>query len=375
MDGTSSYQLMDQSDPVITLSRVSKAFGSVRAVDDVSMEIGRGEFFAILGPSGCGKTTLLRLIGGFESPTGGEIYIDGEAVSGIPPNKRPTNMVFQNYAIFPHLNVRQNIAYGVSNKGMTKARIDEIVDGMLELIRLPGYGARSAHQLSGGQRQRVALARALVCKPKVLLLDEPLGALDKKLREDMQIELRQIQRTVGVTFVFVTHDQEEALIMADRIAVMARGKILQVDISGALYETPACAEVAEFIGTINLFPGTVDGVGDIVTIDGSAVGRLSVPKGRSAVRRGDRVLLAVRPEKLRLAQEAPGNGYNGVRGRLVAESYVGDRSYYFVEVHGLSRRLAVAMLNERRGIDRSSLHGPTGVWVVWPVESGILLTS
>ncbi|MBI3454231.1 MAG: ABC transporter ATP-binding protein [Candidatus Rokubacteria bacterium] len=366
---------MAQFDPIITLSRVSKSFGSVRAVDDVSMQIGKGEFFAILGPSGCGKTTLLRLLGGFEIPTAGEIYIDGEEVSGMSPNKRPSNMVFQNYAIFPHLNVRQNIAYGLSNKGMTKAQIDEIVDGMLELIRLPGYGARAAHQLSGGQRQRVALARALVCKPKVLLLDEPLGALDKKLREEMQIELRQIQGTVGITFVFVTHDQEEALTMADRIAVMARGKIVQVDMSGALYETPSCTEVAEFIGTINLFPGTVDGVGDTVTIDVGAVGRLSVQKGRSDVRRGDKALLAVRPEKLRLAQEAPGSGYNAVRGRLVAESYVGDRSYYFVEVHGLSRRLAVAMLNERRSIDRSSLHGPNGVWVVWPIESGVLLTS
>ena len=284
-------------------------------------------------------------------------------------------MVFQNYAIFPHLNVRENIAYGLLNKAMTKEQVHRAVDEMLELIRLPGYGQRAAHQLSGGERQRVALARALVCQPKVLLLDEPLGALDKKLREEMQVELRQLQRTVGITFVFVTHDQEEALTMADRIAVMMSGKIVQVDTPSALYETPSSTSVAEFIGNINLLPGTVEAAGESVVIDAGSVGRLSVPAGQSEVRPGEEAALAVRPEKLRITDEPPDGGYNGLRGKLIAESYAGDRSHYFLDVEGLSRRLTVANLNERPSSRRPGIDGAEEVWVVWPIESGLLLTS
>jgi spermidine/putrescine transport system ATP-binding protein len=360
--------------PMIVLAGVSKSFASVRAVDNISMTVGNGEFFALLGPSGCGKTTLLRLLAGFELPTAGEIYIDGDAVSGIPPNRRPTNIVFQNYAIFPHLNVRQNIAYGLLNKGLSRSAIAAKVDEMLTLIRLPGYGDRSSHQLSGGQRQRVALARALVCRPKVLLLDEPLGALDKKLREEMQIELRQIQRSVGITFVFVTHDQEEALTMADRVAMMSQGSILQVGTANELYEHPASTEVADFIGTVNIFRGRVSGVGEIVTVDAGPAGHLAVPRGRSAPSIGDEVVLAVRPEKMQMASGAPPTACNAVRGRLAAESYVGDRSYFYLEVPGLARRLAVAALNDRIGGRLPSGSGANH-WVVWPVESGILLTS
>ena len=363
------------SDSMISISGGSKLFGSVRAVDNVTLDIARNEFFAILGPSGSGKTTLLRLLAGFEIPNAGEIYIDREPVSEILPNQRPTNMVFQNYAIFPHLNVHENIAYGLLNKAMTKAQINEVVDEMLELIRLPGYGQRAAHQLSGGERQRVALARALVCQPKVLLLDEPLGALDKKLREEMQVELRQLQRTVGITFVFVTHDQEEALTMADRIAVMMSGNIVQVDTPSALYETPSCTAVAEFIGNINLLPGTVETVGESVVIDTGSTGRLSVPAGQSQARPGEKAVLAIRPEKLRIASEAPDGGYNGLRGKLIAESYAGDRSYYFLDVEGLSRRLTVANMNESPSSTRSRIDGAEEVWVVWPIESGLLLTS
>jgi spermidine/putrescine ABC transporter ATP-binding subunit len=363
------------SDSMISISGVSKLFGSVRAVDNVTLDIAQNEFFAILGPSGSGKTTLLRLLAGFEIPNSGEIFVDREPVSEILPNQRPTNMVFQNYAIFPHLNVRENIAYGLLNKAMTKAQINEVVDEMLELIRLPGYGQRAAHQLSGGERQRVALARALVCQPKVLLLDEPLGALDKKLREEMQVELRQLQRTVGITFVFVTHDQEEALTMADRIAVMMSGKIVQVDTPSALYETPSCTAVAEFIGNINLLPGTVETAGESVVIDTGSTGRLSVPAGQSQARLGEKAVLAIRPEKLRITSEAPDGGYNGLRGKLIAESYAGDRSYYFLDVEGLSRRLIVANLNERPSSTRSRIDGAEEVWVVWPIESGLLLTS
>jgi len=366
---------MASIEPMISISGVSKLFGPVKAVDEVSLDIARNEFFAILGPSGSGKTTLLRMLAGFEVPNFGEIYVDGEAVSGVSPNKRPTNMVFQNYAIFPHLNVRENIGYGLLNKNMSKAEIDSEVNEMLELIRLPNYGNRAAHQLSGGERQRVALARALVCQPKVLLLDEPLGALDKKLREEMQVELRLLQREVGITFVFVTHDQEEALTMADRIAVMESGKIVQVDTPSALYETPASIAVAEFIGNVNLLPGTVADSGEIVVIDAGQVGRMSVPGRESLVNAGDKVQLAIRPEKLRISSEAPGEGFNGLRGKLIANSYAGDRSYYYLDVEGLSRRLTVANLNEFRNTARATAEGAEEVWVVWPVESGLLLAS
>jgi ABC-type Fe3+/spermidine/putrescine transport system ATPase subunit len=228
----------------ISIRGVTKHFGNVRAVDDVSFDIRAGEFFSLLGPSGCGKTTLLRMLAGFETPTSGEIFIDGQPMSAVPANRRPTNMVFQNYAIFPHLDVRRNIAYGLRKQRLAKAEIEATVERALELIKLPGYGDRQAHQLSGGQRQRVALARALVCQPKVLLLDEPLGALDKKLREEMQLELRQLQRSVGITFMLVTHDQEEALTMSDRIAVISKGKVLQLDTATRLYETPGSRPAA-----------------------------------------------------------------------------------------------------------------------------------
>jgi spermidine/putrescine ABC transporter ATP-binding subunit len=366
---------MPSTEPMISISEISKHFGTVKALDEVTLDIERNEFFAILGPSGSGKTTLLRLLAGFEIPTKGEIYVDDEAVSGVLPNRRPTNMVFQNYAIFPHLNVRENIGYGLLNKGMPKAEINAEVDAMLELIQLPNYGHRAANQLSGGERQRVARARARICQPKVLLLDEPLGALDKKLREEMQIELRQLQREVGITFVFVTHDQEEALTMADRIAVMENGKIIQVDTPNALYETPASIAVAEFIGNINLLPGTVTDSGETIVIDAGQAGRVSVPGRESRVNVGDKVQLAVRPEKLRISSVAPSEGFNGLRGRLIANSYAGDRSYYFLEVEGLSRRLTVANLNEFRNTARSTAERAEEVWAVWPIESGLLLVS
>ena len=265
------------SDSIISLQNVSKHFGQVKAVDEVTFDIRRGEFFSLLGPSGCGKTTLLRMLAGFEVATAGEIFIDGQPMSAVPPYARPTNMVFQNYAIFPHLNVRENIAFGLRKKKMSRAEIARIVEEALDLIKMAGYGERASDQLSGGQRQRVALARALVCRPKVLLLDEPLGALDKKLREEMQIELRQIQRSVGVTFVFVTHDQEEALTLSDRVAVMSHGKTLQIDSGTRIYEAPNCREVAEFIGTMNLFPGVVGEIAERhARIDAGSLGRFEI---------------------------------------------------------------------------------------------------
>ena len=257
----------------ISIQGVSKHFDAVAAVDRVDLEIRGGEFFSVLGPSGCGKTTLLRMLAGFETPTSGEICIDGQAMSAIPAYRRPTNMVFQNYAIFPHLDVGKNISFGLRKSTLSKSAINDRVEEMLELIKLPGYASRTATELSGGERQRVALARALIMRPKVLLLDEPLGALDKNLREQMQFELRALQRSVGITFVFVTHDQEEALTLSDRIAVMAAGRVLQVDSPIGLYERPNSSFVAGFIGTTNLFHGRVQGrENGIAVVDAGPLG-------------------------------------------------------------------------------------------------------
>src|SRR5258705_539304 len=311
----------------IRIEGVSKRYGATLAVDEVSLSIGRGEFFSLLGPSGCGKTTLLRMIGGFTLPDDGSILLDGEDVTELPPNKRPSNMVFQSYAIFPHLNVRDNIAYGLRSEGVAPAERDARVAAALAMIKLEHYGERRAHQLSGGERQRVALARALVKRPKVLLLDEPLGALDKRLREAMQIELRELQREVGISFVFVTHDQEEALSMSDRVAVMEEGRILQIAEPRTLYEAPNSRAVADFIGTMNFFPGRVTATGNgMVTVEAAVFGRLDIPtRAGQAFAAGNPVLLAVRPEKLSLSRDArPGS----VRARLAGAAYLGDRNQF-----------------------------------------------
>ena len=311
---------MNSSQDLIALRGVSKHFGGVRAIDGVTFDIRAGEFFSLLGPSGCGKTTLLRILAGFEVPTSGEILIDSQPMSAVPPNRRPTNMVFQNYAIFPHLDVNRNIAYGLRNQGLSRDQIEREVEAALRLIKLPGYGSRRTHQLSGGERQRVALARALVCKPKVLLLDEPLGALDKKLREEMQLELRQLQRSVGITFVFVTHDQEEALTMSDRIAVMSKGKILQIDDAEHLYEAPNCREVAAFIGSMNFLEATVaESAGGVATIDAGPAGKLRVKLESLSAAPAGRIALAVRPEKLHISDKSATSFYTRssiARGRL-----------------------------------------------------------
>jgi spermidine/putrescine ABC transporter ATP-binding subunit len=358
---------------MISIREVTKAFGPVKAVNHVAFDIAQGEFFSLLGPSGCGKTTLLRMLAGFETPTEGEIFIDGQPMSAVAPNHRPTNMVFQSYAIFPHLNVRDNIAYGLVRQKLPKAELAAVVDRALEMIKLSGYGGRMANQLSGGQRQRVALARALVCQPKVLLLDEPLGALDKKLREEMQLELRQIQREVGITFVFVTHDQEEALTMSDRIAVMSKGEVLQIDTAAALYEHPNCREVAEFIGTMNVFEGKLLTVsGGVARVDAGPAGHLLAPvNGSAELIPGTRVSVAVRPEKLDVTAARPGEG-NAIAGRRQAEAYLGDRSHYYVKADGLPKPIAAAAQNTRRSGSAAQAGEP--VWVHWPVEAGVLLT-
>jgi spermidine/putrescine ABC transporter ATP-binding subunit len=326
----------------VRLDGVTKRYGSVPAVNDVSLSISPGEFFSLLGPSGCGKTTLLRMIGGFTLPDRGRIVIDGQDVTELPPNRRPTNMVFQSYAIFPHLDVRDNIAYGLRTERVPKAECDARVAEALAMIKLEHCAKKYSHQLSGGERQRVALARALIKRPKVLLLDEPLGALDKRLRESMQIELRQLQREVGITFVFVTHDQEEALSMSDRIAVMEKGKILQVADPKTLYRAPSSRAVAGFIGTMNIFEGRVAAVsGDSITVETRALGRLEAPRQDAAFDVGSPVLVAIRPESLFLSPAAESGP--SIPCRLISTAYFGDRSQLSVNIEGDATPVAVVM--------------------------------
>ncbi|MGI9407001.1 MAG: ABC transporter ATP-binding protein [Hyphomicrobiaceae bacterium] len=366
---------MAKDDSFISIRNVSKHFGHVRAVDDVSMEIGRGEFFSLLGPSGCGKTTLLRMLAGFETPTSGEIFIDGQPMSVVPPHHRPVNMVFQSYAIFPHLNVGANIAFGLRKSGMSRQEKDALVDEMLELIKLPGYGRRMSHELSGGERQRVALARALVKRPKVLLLDEPLGALDKQLREQMQLELRALQRSVGITFVFVTHDQEEALTMSDRIAVMSKGRDLQVDAPALLYEAPKSREVAAFIGNMNFFDARVATIdGSSVIVDAGALGNISASGDDLRLSAGDGVLLAIRPEKLSISDQKPNSGSYAVEGVLDTAAYLGERSHFYVRIDGVDQSIAVSAQNARRVLE-SVGDEQRPVWLSWPGDAVILLNA
>ena len=360
-------------DSIISIEHVFKDFGSVRAVNDADFEIAQGEFFSLLGPSGCGKTTLLRMLAGFEVPTRGRIRIDGKDVTAVPPNHRPVNMVFQNYAIFPHLNVASNIAFGMRNSGLSKPQLAERIEEMLELIRLPGYGERGAMELSGGQRQRVALARALIKQPKVLLLDEPLGALDKKLREQMQIELRQLQQQVGITFVFVTHDQEEALTLSDRIAVMSEGDVLEISTPGELYEAPKSRFVADFIGTMSFFDCTVNEYrGGMVTADSAVLGRVRAACGTPPAAAGEGFVLGIRPEKFQLRFEDSGATENAVRGRMGPSAYLGDRSHFYVYLDGRDEPVSVALPNLAKSLDRISGAGQD-VWLTWSDEAAVLL--
>jgi spermidine/putrescine transport system ATP-binding protein/putrescine transport system ATP-binding protein len=349
---------------MITVQGVSKSFGRVTAVSDVSLEISAGEFFSLLGASGSGKTTLLRMIAGFEGVTTGKIMIDGQEMQDTPPHLRPINMVFQNYAIFPHLNVQDNIAYGLQRRGIAKAEQARMVGEMLEMIALPGYGQRKASQLSGGQMQRVALARALILKPKVLLLDEPLGALDKQLREQMQLELRGLQRQLGITFILVTHDQEEALTLSDRVAVMAEGRVIQVDSPSGLYEQPQSRQVAAFVGTMNFFDARISASGSARAVDIEGLGRHPVAKAASARAGGDRVLVAIRPEGFILSLTAPASPAPAVTGRLMARQYLGGRQLLHVAVEGRSDPVAVAA-PVHRGHDPWEGKEGHPVWLCW----------
>ena len=364
---------MDADAAFIRIDDVSKHFGPVKAVNEVSIDVRRGEFFSLLGASGCGKTTLLRLLAGFEYPTAGEISIDGAPMSSVPPHHRPTNMVFQNYAIFPHLDVRANVAYGLRKDKLAKDELAARVVGALRMVKLEGLEERRATELSGGQRQRVALARALVKRPKVLLLDEPLGALDKKLREDMQLELRALQKSLGITFVFVTHDQEEALTMSDRIAVMSEGRVLQIAPPKELYEKPVNVEVADFIGQMNFFEARVsDLAGDGADIEAAGIGRLRCAATGRSLRAGQELVVAIRPEKLHLTLAEPSGDLHRVRGRIHAEAYLGDRSHFYVDVDGLDRPVAVAEQNIEENLGGAA-RKDSEVWLSWRDAAVVLL--
>ena len=326
-----------QGAPSVELRDVYKLFGDVPAVNGISLDVRQGEFLTLLGPSGCGKTTTLRMIGGFELPTAGDILIEGETMGDRPPYRRPVNTVFQNYALFPHMTVAQNVSYGLEMSGVPKPERERRVAEALAMVRLPQVERRKPAELSGGQQQRVALARALVNRPAVLLLDEPLGALDLKLRKAMQLELKQLNREVGATFVYVTHDQEEALTMSDRIAVMNEGRILQLGTPGEIYERPRTRFVADFIGQTNFLDVDViaaDGPTVEVNLPGSGPLRARLPDGIEPL---GRMTLAVRPEKISLLSDLPGSGITGwdqLSGRLEEVIYVGTFTQYLIRLPG-----------------------------------------
>ena len=333
--------------PEIRLSGISKRFGDVRAVDDISLEIRSGEFFSLLGPSGCGKTTTLRMIGGFELPTAGTIELRGVDVTMASPDKRPVNMVFQNYALFPHLNVHDNVAFGLRRHKVKEAEVKSRVAEALELIHLEGYGRRKTNELSGGQQQRVALARALVNRPQVLLLDEPLGALDLKLRKSLQLELKRVQVEVGITFVYVTHDQEEALTMSDRIAVMHQGKVEQLGLPEELYDHPKTRFVADFMGTTNLLSGSVESVDAGILKVRLAGGDGCRAAAFNGVGSGDTIEISIRPEAVTIG--APGaGGPTSIQGRVEQSAFLGAGVQYQVRSQGGSLVSVIAPKSGRR---------------------------
>ena len=329
----------------VEVEKVYKTFGEVKAVDGVSLKVAQGHFFSLLGPSGCGKTTLLRLIAGFEIPNSGDILIDSKSMDRIAPNLRPTNMVFQNYAIFPHLNVEENVAYGLRKKNLPKEKKLKMINDSLELVGLEGLNKRSSNALSGGQKQRVALARALILKPKVLLLDEPLSALDKKLREQMQSELRNLQKAVGITFILVTHDQEEALTMSDKIAVMFDGKVEQIASPKELYERPASRRVASFIGAMNFVNAEILESNGKVKVKSDLLGKFEISKEQvSGNHINKEITLGIRPELISISPEKS-NSKSLIKGEIIEISYLGETTYYKIGFSKNNLQLDVAAQN------------------------------
>ena len=378
----------------IILSSVTKKFGDTVAVDNISLQIEDGEFFSLLGPSGCGKTTTLRIIGGFDYPTTGDVYINAELMGETPPYRRPVNTVFQNYALFPHKTVAQNIAFGLQMKKHSKSVIADAIDRSLDLIQLSNYGERKPNELSGGERQRVALARALVNEPSILLLDEPLSALDQKLRKQMQVELKALQRQVGITFVYVTHDQGEALALSDRIAVMNEGKILQVGSPSEIYDAPQNSFVADFIGTSNFIEGTIArlGNGTAVVVTDSQPSLTFVCLCDEDISIDTPVTLAVRPERIDIATEQNVNLSNTLRGVIQDESYLGMNVQYTVQTDFPTPIIVNQQWRGKEGIptndeqindDRGGTAGKDAskftrgdtVYVQWAAENAIVLRN
>jgi putrescine transport system ATP-binding protein len=363
----------------VRIGDVSKKFGDFTAVDHVSLDIRRGEIFCLLGGSGSGKTTLLRMLAGFETPTTGGIEIDGQDLSRVPPYERPVNMMFQSYALFPHMSVEKNVAFGLEQEHLGRDAIRRQVGEILEIVKMNGYGTRRPHQLSGGQRQRVALARALVKRPKLLLLDEPLAALDRKLREHTQFELLNIQQRLGVTFIVVTHDQEEAMTLGTRLGVMNHGRIVQVGTPSDIYESPASRFVADFIGSVNLFAGEVAANGaDGLCIRSADLGCTVRAERAAGSARGATVWTAIRPEKIQIARAPPANGAaapaeNLVAGTVREIAYMGDMSIYLVRLDSGSM-LRVTLPNVLRGAERP-IAREERVWLSWHGSSPVVLTE
>ena len=359
---------------LVKIDRVTKKFDETAAVDGVSLTINKGEIFALLGGSGSGKSTLLRMLAGFERPTEGRIFLDGQDITDMPPYERPINMMFQSYALFPHMSVAQNIAFGLKQDRLPKHEIDERVAEMLKLVHMTQYAKRKPHQLSGGQRQRVALARSLAKRPKLLLLDEPMGALDKKLRSQMQLELVEIIERVGVTCVMVTHDQEEAMTMAQRIAIMHMGCIEQIGSPVDIYETPINRQVCEFIGTVNLFEGeVVDDQQDHAVIACTQLERnIYVNHGVSTSLEDKRVGYALRPEKLLVTTEQPGDDVNWSRGKVHDIAYLGGHSVFYIKLPS-GKIVQSFMANSERLGARPTWEDE--VFVFWEQDSGVVLRS
>jgi len=359
--------------PFISIRNITKRYGDVTAVDNISLDIHRGELFCLLGGSGCGKSTLLRMLAGFEAPTSGQILIDGVDMAGVPADKRPTNMMFQSYALFPHMSVEKNVAYGLLREGKPRAEAYARAAEMLKLVKLEAQIKRKPHQLSGGQRQRVALARALIKQPKLLLLDEPLGALDKKLREETQFELIRIQESLGVTFIVVTHDQDEAMTLATRIGVMNEGVIRQVGEPREIYEEPNSRYVSDFIGSVNLFEGRVTETGAVVQVETGDLGVMQA-LGREGVSVGQQVWLALRPERVSLSRTQPAAGptTNCLPGVVEEVGYMGHMSNFRVRLAN-GRMLRVTLSNRLR--DEDPLSWDEAVFASWPASTMRVLTE
>lgn len=358
--------------PYISFENVTKKFGDFTAVDNLTLHVYEREFYSLLGPSGCGKTTLLRMLAGFEEPTSGDILLDGVSLKGVPPHKRPVNMMFQSYALFPHMSVADNIAFGLKQAGMARGEIGERVAAMLKLVKLEEFAKRKPHQLSGGQRQRVALARSVATRPKLLLLDEPLGALDKKLREETQFELMDLQQDLGLTFMIVTHDQEEAMTMSDRIAVMDKGIVVQTGTPAEIYEAPNSRYVADFIGTVNTLEGVVtsakSGKVKLAGKDGLAI---EAEADQPGLVKDKTAWFTVRPEKLKVSRKKPPAKSNAVKGEVWDIAYLGDMTIYNVKLES-GTVLRASQLNAQRIAD-----DPIGyddmVWLSFAPDAGVVL--